>query len=57
MNFDLKIYQSKRKHLSIIVKKDASVIVRAPLRLSKKRILEFVNSKMDWINEKVNEIN
>ena len=43
--------RSKRKTISITVKSDGSVIVRAPLSCSKKRAEAFVLEKMAWIEK------
>lgn len=45
------IIRSKRKTLSLIVKPDGSLIVRAPLRASQKVILEFVEKNREWIQK------
>ncbi len=42
---------SKRKTLGITVKPDGSVIVRAPLRTSRKRIEEVVIKNSEWIEK------
>ena len=46
------IIRSRRKTLALIVKPDGSVIVRAPLRLSKALIEEFVAKNQGWIKTK-----
>lgn len=48
--------RSKRKTVSITVKSDGRVIVRAPLLASVRRINEFVESKEDWINKNVKRV-
>lgn len=47
MNFE--IIRSKRKTISLIVKKDLSVIVRAPNRMGSKEIEAFVSKHSDWV--------
>ncbi|MCK4259834.1 MAG: M48 family metallopeptidase [Halanaerobiales bacterium] len=54
MKIDYKIIYSKRKTLNISVERDRKVIVRAPEGLSEERIEEIVQSKKQWIKEKVN---
>lgn len=49
MNYTL--IRSKRKTISIRILPDGSLLVRAPLRLSKKAIDEFVDSKASWIEK------
>lgn len=47
MNYELQ--RSKRKTLAIQITKEATVLVKAPMRLSKRYIDTFVNEKKDWI--------
>ncbi len=49
MEYD--IIRSKRKSISIEVKPDGSVIVRAPLRMSEKEIRRFADSHAEWAKE------
>lgn len=46
---DFEIIKSKRKTISIEVKSDGTVIVRAPYRMSQTRIRAFVAEKESWI--------
>ena len=48
--------RAKRRSVSIQVRADGKVIVRAPQRLSEKVIRAFVESKAAWIQEKKAEI-
>ena len=41
--------KSRRKTISITVKPDGSIVLRAPLSCSKKRAEEFLIEKRDWI--------
>ncbi len=43
--------RSRRRTLGIAVHPDGSVVVRAPLRVSKARIREFVAGKIPWIEK------
>ena len=47
--------RSRRRTIGIIVESDGSVIVRAPLRCSKKRAEAFVIEKMAWIEKAQNK--
>ena len=47
-----RIVRSRRKTISLIVHKDGTLEVRAPLRTSDRLITQFVNSKRDWITQK-----
>ena len=53
MTAEYKIIRSDRKTLSIEVKRDLSVIVRAPKRVSDEKIRAFVEKYSDWIDEHV----
>lgn len=44
-----KIIRSKRKTIALVVQRDGSLIVRAPLRTPEKTIHELVEQKSDWI--------
>lgn len=50
---EYKIVRSKRKTISLVVKKDCTVEVRAPYRVSESRLKEFVTQKKDWINNAI----
>jgi predicted metal-dependent hydrolase len=45
-----------RRSVSIIVKSDEQILVRAGLRLSDQAILRFLNEKADWIDRNVEKI-
>ena len=45
---------SRRRSMSIIVRPDKSVTVRAPLKTSLKSIERFIHSKSDWIYKHLN---
>ncbi|MCQ2770694.1 MAG: M48 family metallopeptidase [Clostridia bacterium] len=47
--FEYKIIKSDRRTLSIEIKNDGSVLVRAPRRMNTKTIDDFVNQKRSWI--------
>lgn len=51
MKIDRLVY-SKRKTIALIIERDGSLTVRAPLRFSRKRILELVEQKAKWILSK-----
>jgi len=46
---------SRRKSLSIEVKPDMTVVVKAPQRVSFAKIKDFVLSRQDWISRKLDE--
>ena len=48
--------RSKRKSLSIIIKKDGTVQVKAPTWLPKYQIDQFIQKKSDWIKEKRSQL-
>jgi hypothetical protein len=43
------LIRSRRKSLALEITRDCRVLVRAPMRLSRTRIDEFVTSHADWI--------
>ncbi len=45
----INVKYSKRKTLSLEITRDAEVLVRAPLKISKKRIEEFVKAHEEWL--------
>ncbi len=51
--FELQIVKSRRKTISIQVKDEKTVIVKAPNRASKKYIMDFVASHEDWIRKRL----
>jgi hypothetical protein len=54
MKFDYEIKYSNRKTLNITVERDRKIIVRAPKNLSLEKIEHIVESKKQWIREKLN---
>lgn len=54
MEFNYEIKYTNRKTVNISVERDRSVIVRAPQGISAEKIECIVQSKKDWIIEKIN---
>ena len=50
------IIRSKRKTLSLEVKRDGKVIVRAPLKISMKEIQAFIDKHEGWIEKQLQKI-
>ncbi len=46
------LIRTRRKSIAIIIERDGSLVVRAPLRLSNAEIRAFVEKKADWIKTK-----
>ena len=46
------LIHSRRKTVALIIQRDGSLTVRAPLRMSEAHILEFVQNHAEWIREK-----
>ena len=44
-----KLVRSKRKTIAIIIERDGTLTVRAPMRISQAQINSFVQEKVDWI--------
>lgn len=53
MSINYTIYRANKKNISIIVKSDGTVEVRAPINCSTKIIDEFVQKKEKWINKTI----
>ena len=49
---EIQIIKTRRKTVSLEVKKDGSVIVRVPLRMPQREIQEFIESHRSWIEHK-----
>ena len=54
MQFEYEIKYSKRKTLNITVERDRKIIVRAPENTSAQKIEEVLQSKKQWLKEKIN---
>lgn len=54
MKFNYEIKYSSRKSINISVERDRSVIVRAPNNISKEKINCIIESKENWILDKIN---
>ncbi|MBP3496080.1 MAG: M48 family metallopeptidase [Clostridia bacterium] len=50
---EYEIIRSKRRTLCLQIKRNGSVIVRAPFKTSERVIDDFVNKHTDWINKKL----
>ena len=50
---EFEVVRSRRRTLAIAVESSASVVVRAPMTLPAQKILEIVEQKADWINNKL----
>lgn len=50
MNMEITVKYSKRKTLALEITRNAEIIVRAPMKTSRKRIDEFVKSHGEWLN-------
>lgn len=53
MSFSYLIIRSARKTISLEIRPDGSLLVRAPRRMSDRAIREFVLSKESWLREKL----
>lgn len=53
---NIEIIKSNRKTLAIEIKKDLSIIVRAPMFISKGEIQKFIDEKTPWIEKTVEKI-
>lgn len=53
--FGYTLVRTRRKSVSIVVDRDASLVVRAPLRFPVSRIEEFLQSNREWIDRTVKQ--
>lgn len=51
--YEVSIVRSNRKSIAIEIKKDLSIVVRAPFLMRDKEINKFVNSKKEWIDKHI----
>ena len=49
MKYDYELRRSRRRTLSLEITRDATLLVRAPMRMAKRDIEHFIDSKQDWI--------
>lgn len=54
MRYDYIVKYSKRKTMNITVERDRKIIVHAPEGLSEQKIEELVQTKRQWIDDKLN---
>lgn len=50
-NWEIEIVRSSRKTMSLQIKPDGAIVVRAPKRLPEREIYRFVQEKADWIEK------
>jgi len=49
---EYKLIRSRRRTLALEIAKDATLIIRAPLRMSMEEVSRFIEQKSDWIARK-----
>ena len=49
--YEYELKRSKRKTICVEISREAKIIVRAPLKMKKGEIDEFLNSKSEWIDK------
>ncbi|MCQ2472030.1 MAG: M48 family metallopeptidase [Clostridia bacterium] len=54
--YDFILKRSQRKTLALEIKKSGEIIVRAPLKLSEKKINSFVEQHSDWIEKNLKKV-
>ena len=55
-NSMVKIIRGKYKNLRLQVNYNGDIIIKAPKIISQSRIIEFINSKQNWINKQLKKI-
>ncbi len=53
---NIKITKSRRKTISLHIKPDGSVEMKAPVQMSKKQIQEFIDRKSDWLEKNLKAV-
>lgn len=56
MDISYTLIRSPRKTISLEIRHDGTLLVRAPKRMSDRAIREFVASKSDWLNKRLDKI-
>lgn len=56
MNNNINIVRSNRKSIAIEIKRDCSILVRAPFLMSDSEIERFIHTKKDWICHQIDKI-
>ncbi len=51
----VEIIRSKRRSLSIHIKSDATLLIKAPLRTPERFIEQFINANEEWIQKQLNK--
>ncbi|MCQ2479883.1 MAG: M48 family metallopeptidase [Clostridia bacterium] len=54
--YDFILKRSQRKTLALEIKKSGEIIVRAPLKLSEKKINSFVEQHSEWIEKNLKKV-
>jgi len=49
---EIKIVRSRRKTIALIVQPDGSLLVRAPLRVTQRQILDVVQQQAEWVRSR-----
>lgn len=52
-DWEIEIEKSRRKTLSVSVRQDGSILVKAPMRLPKAEIYRFLQENQDWILDRM----
>lgn len=53
---EYELLRSRRKTLALELKKDGTLLVRAPMRLAKREIDRFVAAHEDWIEKHLEKL-
>ena len=51
MDYDIEIIKSRRRTISVEIRPDLRVIVRAPYRMPKAEVVKFISEKQGWIEK------
>jgi predicted metal-dependent hydrolase len=52
----MKVIHSKRKSFALVIEKDGTLVVRAPVGATRRQIMDIVKKHQDWIDKKQGEV-
>ena len=56
MNFEYELIRSSRRTLSVEIRRDGGVVVRAPMRMKAEEIERFLHERQEWIETHLKRI-
>lgn len=56
INDNINIIKTKRKTIAVEIKRDLSIVIHAPIRMSDDEIQQFIDKKSSWIDKNIEKI-